>query len=159
MLPKPHRLPLTGLCAGEVHQARSTVPTGAPKAVYSSIVTPGAPSSCIFSCILGSKPSFFKKTNTHFHLFSSFFIRFSSIFQSRRLRRSQIFGVLEPPLAYAALRPGLPSFARGVAPVKDGKPEEKTMVATAEELELQKQLLAVAQKCLPRAIEVERALS
>ena len=61
----------------------------------------------------------------------------------------QIFGVLEPPLAYAALRPGLPPFARG-ATKADAK---ASLVATAEEVELQKQLLGVAQKCLSKSTD------
>ncbi|CAK9089862.1 THO complex subunit 2 (Tho2) [Durusdinium trenchii] len=61
----------------------------------------------------------------------------------------QIFGILEPPLAYAALRPGLLPFARGVA--HGAKADAK--VHTPEEVELQQQLLGIAQKCLPRPIE------
>ena len=64
----------------------------------------------------------------------------------------QLFGVLEPNVAYAALRPGLTPFARGKAPIP--KTEGKaTMVATPEETELQKQLMGIAFKCLPKAIE------
>ena len=52
----------------------------------------------------------------------------------------QLFGVLEPNVAYAALRPGLTPFARGKAPIP--KTEGKvTMVATPEETDLQKQLM------------------
>ena len=61
----------------------------------------------------------------------------------------QIFGVLEPPLAYAALRPGLPPFARGASKA-DAK---ASLVATPEEVELHKQLLGVAQQCLTRSTE------
>ncbi|CAJ1453719.1 unnamed protein product [Effrenium voratum] len=63
----------------------------------------------------------------------------------------QIFGVLEPSLAYSSLRPGLAPFARGVAPKTDGDP--KAMVATPEEMELYKQLSGVARQCLAKAPE------
>ncbi|CAE7327190.1 THO2 [Symbiodinium pilosum] len=68
----------------------------------------------------------------------------------------QLFGVLEPNLAYAALRPGLSAFARGktlIPPKAEG--EKATMVATPEEMQVQKQLMDIAFKCLPNSIEEE----
>eukprot|EP00439_Symbiodinium_sp_Y106_P079741 s783_g18.t1 len=63
----------------------------------------------------------------------------------------QLFGVLEPNAAYAALRPGLPLFARGKKKTEEGG--KTTMVATAEETDLQKLLMDIALKCLPKPIE------
>ncbi|CAE7217894.1 THOC2 [Symbiodinium sp. KB8] len=63
----------------------------------------------------------------------------------------QLFGVLEPNAAYAALRPGLPPFARGKKKTEEGG--KTTMVATAEETDLQKLLMDIAFKCLPKPIE------